>query len=85
MTKSGFGFLNATHLNEIIGALNQVTAGGFTIPCIDTGVLLDVVVGAYQDLRARFDVVICEGAGGDADAEAVPEAAAPSAASDAGA
>ncbi len=29
--------------------------------------LLDVVVGAYQDLAARFDVVICEGAGSPAE------------------
>ena len=29
--------------------------------------LLDVVVGAYRDLRARFDVVICEGAGSPAE------------------
>jgi adenosylcobyric acid synthase len=29
--------------------------------------LLDVVVAAYRDLRARFDVVICEGAGSPAE------------------
>jgi adenosylcobyric acid synthase len=29
--------------------------------------LLDVVVGAYRDLEARFDVVICEGAGSPAE------------------
>ena len=29
--------------------------------------LLDVVVEAYRDLRARFDVVICEGAGSPAE------------------
>jgi adenosylcobyric acid synthase len=29
--------------------------------------LLDVVVGAYRDLQARFDVVICEGAGSPAE------------------
>jgi adenosylcobyric acid synthase len=31
------------------------------------GRLLDVVVGAYQDLAARFDMVICEGAGSPAE------------------
>ncbi len=29
--------------------------------------LLDVVVGSYRDLRARFDVVLCEGAGSPAE------------------
>jgi len=31
------------------------------------GALLDVVVDAYRDLRARFDVVVCEGAGSPAE------------------
>ena len=31
------------------------------------GRLLDVVVGAYKDLAARFDMVICEGAGSPAE------------------
>jgi adenosylcobyric acid synthase len=31
------------------------------------GRLLDVVVGAYQDLAARFEMVICEGAGSPAE------------------
>jgi adenosylcobyric acid synthase len=31
------------------------------------GRLLDVVVGAYRDLAARFDMVICEGAGSPAE------------------
>ena len=42
VTKSGFNFLNATHLNDILSALNNGAAGGFTIPCIDAGTLLDV-------------------------------------------
>ncbi len=33
----------------------------------DRECFLDVVVDAYQDLRARFDVVICEGAGSPAE------------------
>ena len=33
LTRSGFTFLNANHLNDILGALNSGTAGGFTIPC----------------------------------------------------
>lgn len=33
LTTSGFSFLNAQHLNDILGALNQGAAGGFTIPC----------------------------------------------------
>ena len=45
VTKSGFSFLNADHLNDIIGALNSGTSGGFTIPCIDAGTLLDACVG----------------------------------------
>jgi adenosylcobyric acid synthase len=33
----------------------------------DKATLLDVVVDAYRELRARFDVVICEGAGSPAE------------------
>ncbi|HLN43906.1 MAG TPA: cobyric acid synthase [Acidimicrobiales bacterium] len=33
----------------------------------DRGRFLDVVVESYQDLRSRFDVVICEGAGSPAE------------------
>ena len=33
----------------------------------DRGRLLDIIVGAYRDLEARFDMVICEGAGSPAE------------------
>ena len=46
LTRSGFNFLNADHLNDILGALNSGTAGGFTIPCIDAGTLLNACVGS---------------------------------------
>ena len=46
LTKSGFAFLNADHLNDILGALNSGTSGGFTIPCIDAGTVLDACVGS---------------------------------------
>ena len=45
LTRSGFNFLNATHLNDILSALNNGAAGGFTIPCIDAGTVLDACVG----------------------------------------
>jgi adenosylcobyric acid synthase len=44
--------------------VGEMEAGAY---CDDKANLLDVVVGAYQDLRARFDVVICEGAGSPAE------------------
>src|SRR5512141_2495563 len=41
VTQSGFSFLNAEHLNDVIGQLNA-SAGGLKIGCIDAGTLLDV-------------------------------------------
>ncbi|HUJ26786.1 MAG TPA: hypothetical protein VLW85_12255 [Myxococcales bacterium] len=45
VTRSGFNFLNATHLNDILTALNNGAAGGFTIPCIDAGTLFHLDLG----------------------------------------
>lgn len=41
VTRKGFDFLNATHLNDLIGDLNNSTSGGLSLPCIDAGVLLN--------------------------------------------
>ena len=41
ITQSGFSFLNATNLNDIVGQLNA-NSGGLKIGCIDAGTLLSV-------------------------------------------
>lgn len=41
VTQSGFSFLNADHLNDVISQLNA-SSGGLKIGCIDAGTLLDV-------------------------------------------
>ena len=53
---------------------SQLVVMGHPVGDLEAGVgwedkakLLDVVVAAYEDLRARFDVVICEGAGSPAE------------------
>ena len=35
VTRQGFDFLNAAHLNDLIGDLNAGTSGGLGLPCID--------------------------------------------------
>lgn len=41
VTRAGFDFLNATHLNDLIGDLNAGTSSGLSLPCVDGGVLLN--------------------------------------------
>src|SRR5262249_58851351 len=48
-------------MGKAVGELNAVAYWR------DQASLLDVVVGAYQGLRRRFDVVVCEGAGSPAE------------------
>ena len=57
LTRSGFNFLNADHLNDILGALNSGAAGGFTIPCIDAGVLSDYCLGSTG---FRFSAIVAD-------------------------
>ena len=45
VTRAGFDFLNAAHLNDLIGDLNAGTSGGLSLPCVDAGVLLNACVG----------------------------------------
>ncbi len=37
VTRAGFDFLNAAHLNDLIGDLNAGASGGLSLPCIDGG------------------------------------------------
>jgi adenosylcobyric acid synthase len=47
-------------------AVSEIDAAGYWTGGRQ-GRLLDVVVGAYRDLAARFDMVVCEGAGSPAE------------------
>src|SRR5260370_2803706 len=40
LTRSGFTFLHADHLNDVVAALNN-TSPGFSIPCIDAGTIFN--------------------------------------------
>jgi hypothetical protein len=50
ITRSGFTFLNADHLNDVVAALNN-TSPGFSIPCIDAGTIFNACnVAGFIDL-----------------------------------
>jgi MYXO-CTERM domain-containing protein len=46
VTRAGFDFLNASHLNDLIGDLNAGTSGGLSLPCVDAGTLLNACIGS---------------------------------------
>lgn len=52
LTRSGFNFLNASHLNEILGALNS--GAGLSMPCIEKDNLLDACLGSFG---LRFSIL----------------------------
>jgi len=58
LTKSGFNFLNATHLNSILSDLNNGTAGGFTFPC--TGPIAPSALDLCSIGVTRFTFMIAD-------------------------